>query len=68
MSIMSQDEYIAILFLDCGYHTSAQRRDWLRMRYSVSYADELSRDQKSNVISRLKAEKVQLDHGDEEDD
>ena len=39
-SKMSQDEYIAILFADCGYATSAQRRGWLRLAQdNKSYAD-----------------------------
>ena len=56
-SKMSQDEYIAILFADCGYATSAQRRGWLRLRYNKSYADELTTAQKSKVIEELKGEK-----------
>lgn len=56
-SKMSQDEYIAILFADCGYDTAAQRRGWLRLRYNKSYADELTTAQKSKVIEELKGEK-----------
>lgn len=57
MSVMSQDEYIAILFADCGYSTSAQRRGWLRLRYGKSYPDELTTAQKHRVIEELKGEK-----------
>jgi hypothetical protein len=56
-SKMSQEEYIAILFNDLGYITSARRRDWLRLRYNKSYADELTTAQKSKVIEELKGEK-----------
>jgi hypothetical protein len=41
MSKMTQEEYIAILFDDCGYH-SAQRMAWLDLRFGKRYADELS--------------------------
>lgn len=56
-SKMTQEEYIAILFLDCGYTTTAQRKGWLQLRYRKSYADELTVAQKSKVIEELKTEK-----------
>lgn len=57
MSQMTQCEYIAILFVDCGYETSAQRRGWLQKRFGVSYSDELSTQDKHRAIEELKAEK-----------
>lgn len=57
MPEMSQDEYIAILFADCGYSTSSQRRGWLQKRFSKSYSDELTTAQKSRAIDELKQEK-----------
>lgn len=30
---ITQAEFIAILFADCGYDTSAQRRGWLQKRF-----------------------------------
>lgn len=57
MSVMSQDEYLAILFIDTGYDTATQRRGWLQKRFGVGYADELTKDQKSAAINFLKGEK-----------
>lgn len=57
MSQMTQDEYLAILFNDCGY-SSAQRRDWLQTRFDVRYTDELTAAQKHQAIEALKEEKV----------
>jgi hypothetical protein len=54
---VSQLEYIAILFADLGYDTSAQRRGWLQLRFGVSYPDDLTFHQRSKVIDSLKAEK-----------
>lgn len=56
-SVMSQEDYIAILFADCGYETSAQRRGWLQIRFGKQYADELTGADKSRCIDLLKAEK-----------
>ena len=54
---MTQQEYIAILFIDCGYDTSAQRRGWLDKRFGVEYPDELTSEQRSRAIDMLKDEK-----------
>jgi hypothetical protein len=54
---ISQDEFIAILFGDCGYDTVAQRKGWLKIRFGKSYSDELTRAEKSQAIDMLKAEK-----------
>jgi hypothetical protein len=54
---MSQEEYIAILFADCGYETSAQRKAWLTLRFGWGFADELSPSQKHSAIEQLKTEK-----------
>jgi hypothetical protein len=51
---MSQEEYIEILFADCGF-TIPQRRAWLRTEYGRAYADELDWRTKSRLIERLKA-------------
>ncbi len=57
MSKMTQIEYLAILFIDCGYETAAQRKGWLQKRFGVNYSDELSVAQKSTAINFLKGEK-----------
>lgn len=54
---MTQTEYIAILFEDCGYDTAAQRKGWLRRRFEVNFADELDSRQRSMAIEELKEEK-----------
>ncbi len=56
-SKMTQEQYIAILFIDCGYDTASQRRGWLQKRFRVSYADELTTACKSRAIELLKQEK-----------
>ncbi len=53
---ISQDEWIAILFIDTGY-TSAQRRGWLKLRFGKEYVDELTVAQKSKAIEDLRTEK-----------
>lgn len=55
---MSQDEYIAILFNDCGYDTAAQRKGWLQKRFHVNFPDELDSHEKSLAIEELKVEKI----------
>lgn len=55
---MSQEEYIAILFADCGYDTASQRKGWLKKRFGVEYADELNSSEKSLAIGELKDEKA----------
>lgn len=57
MPQMTQVEYIAILFIDCGYHSAAHRRAWLKDRFGKQYADELTTEQKSKAIEALKIEK-----------
>lgn len=57
MSQMSQEDCIAILFIDCGYSTGAQRRGWLHLHFGKKYADELTTAQKSKAIEQLKTEK-----------
>lgn len=54
---MTQEEYLAILFADCGYNTSAHRRGWLKLRFGKQYSDELTTEQKSKAIEALKQEK-----------
>lgn len=56
---MTQEEYIAILFADCGYDTAAQRKGWLQKRFGVNFADELDSRQRSLAIDALKDEKGQ---------
>lgn len=53
-----QLDYIAILFLDCGF-TLAQRKDFLKLRFEIEKSDELNKDQASKVISELKELKEQ---------
>lgn len=55
---MTQVEYIAILFNDCGYDTAAQRKGWLQKRFEVNFADELDSRQRSLAIEQLKEEKA----------
>lgn len=55
---ITQLEFIAILFIDCGYSTAAQRRGWLQKRFKVSHADGLTDGQKSKAIDMLKEEKA----------
>ena len=57
MSQITQDEYVAILFADCGYDTSAKRRGWLQDRFKVSYSDELASNDKHRAIEMLLNEK-----------
>ena len=54
---MTQTEYIAILFADCGYDTAAKRKDWLYNRFMKYHADELNSREASTAISALKEEK-----------
>lgn len=55
---MTQAEYIAILFTDCGYDTHSQRRGWIDSRFhGVRYADELTAEERSRAIEMLKNEK-----------
>jgi hypothetical protein len=56
---MTQVEYIAILFTDCGYDTSAQRRGWIQKRFGKSFADELDSRERSLAIESLKEEKAE---------
>ncbi len=56
-SKMTQEEYIAILFADCGYNTARQRKGWLQLRFGKDFADELTPAQRSKAIDELKTEK-----------
>ena len=53
MSVMSQEDHIAILFNDLGFDSKA-RRVWLRVEFGVMYPDQLTMAEKSAVIDRLK--------------
>ena len=53
---MTQVEYLAILFDDCGY-SATQRRGWLDLRFGAQFTDELTRWQCSQAIAMLKDEK-----------
>lgn len=71
MSKITQGEFIAILFQDCGYTTAAQRKGWLQLRFQVNFADELTIGQKSKAIEALKEEKQPIvgdSFRDEDDD
>lgn len=53
---MSQEEYLEILFADCGIDTRAKRNDWIALRiyHKVQYLDDLSTAEKSMLIKLLK--------------
>lgn len=53
---MTQNEYLEILFQDCGIDTRAKRNDWidLRVYHKVQYLDDLSTAEKSMLIEMLK--------------
>jgi hypothetical protein len=53
---VTQEEYISILFDDCGFN-AAQRKDYLLTRFKRPFADELNWREKSQVIEDLKARK-----------
>jgi hypothetical protein len=55
--VMNQQEYIAILFADCGYETAAQRKAWMNLRFNRDFPDELTWRQRSEAITALKQEK-----------
>lgn len=57
---MTQPEYIAILFDDCGFEPPA-RRAWLRANYGRAFADELSARERHQVIGRLKSLRSNID-------
>jgi hypothetical protein len=54
---MTQEEYLTILFADCGYDTAAQRKGWLFKRFGRYFADELDSRERSLAIEELKDEK-----------
>ena len=60
MSVMSQEEYIAILFNDLEFD-GKQRRAWLQEEFGVNYPDELTTRDKSALIDRLKSMKEELE-------
>jgi hypothetical protein len=51
---MSQEEYIMILLTDCGFHTAAQRKAWLRSRFRREQIDELTYMERKLAIQFLK--------------
>jgi hypothetical protein len=57
---MTQEEYIAILFADCGYDTPSQRKGWIKLRFGKHYPDELTVEQRSMAITELKEEKERI--------
>jgi hypothetical protein len=66
---MTQIEYIAILFDDCGF-TGQQRRDFMALRFDGrKYADDLTASERSALIDDLKERKCKPlpaeDDGDE---
>ena len=52
-STEKQQNYLVILFLDCGF-TLAQRKDFLKLRFKKEEIDTLSKDQASRAIGELK--------------
>lgn len=56
-ALVTQLEYIAILFNDCGYDTASHRKGWLQRRFGVNFSDELDSRQRSLAIEELKEEK-----------
>jgi hypothetical protein len=64
---MTQEDYISILFIDCGF-TGPQRRDFLGQRFhGRRHADELTTQEKSHLIEDLKARKCTPVPDEEED-
>lgn len=64
---MNQDDYISILFIDCGFN-GPQRRDFLGQRFQGRrYADELTISEKSRLIEDLKSRKCSPILDEEED-
>jgi hypothetical protein len=54
---MTQDQYLAILFDDCGF-SGPQRRDFISLRYNgKKYTDELTSMEKHELIVDLKERK-----------
>jgi hypothetical protein len=57
---MTQCEYIALLFDDCGFN-AAQRKDYLKSRYyGCEFPDELSSVERSAVVEDLKERKAAM--------
>lgn len=54
---ISMTEYLSILFVDCGYHESSQRRGWLQKRFGKSYADELTPAEAYKAVQEMRPEK-----------
>jgi len=59
---MTQDEYIRILFSDCGYDTKKRQLSFVssHLNKDISNIDELSVREKSILITTLKDQKNQL--------
>jgi hypothetical protein len=59
---MTQDEYILILFADCGFHEKKQQNGFMSLLLgrTVQYIDELNTAEKSRIIEALKFRKKQL--------
>jgi hypothetical protein len=52
---VTQDEFIAILFIDCCIESTAQRKAYIFARFEKNYSDELNVGEKSKLISALQA-------------
>ena len=54
---MTQEEFIQLLFDQNGYDTFSQRKGWFQRNFQKNYADELTSEERSIAIERLKEEK-----------
>jgi hypothetical protein len=59
---MTQDEYIIILFSDCGFHEKSQQNGFMSrlLGREIKFVDELNTAEKSRIIESLKFRKKQL--------
>jgi hypothetical protein len=57
---MTQNEYLEILFNDCGIDTRAKRNGFLTLRAGreIKYLDDLQPHEKSLIIGELKDRKA----------
>lgn len=51
---MTQEQYIAILFDDCGFSSAVDRKNFIYRRFQRNYPDELTTKEKSQLIDSLK--------------